>query len=135
MPLEKLERSVNDHSPALIVISGRPGTGKSVTAAGVAYLTSRAGGRVLWVDPLSTSREYCPWDGLNLIEDWHLVEPFLVSDLVEKARGRALVVLDHVHLEAKELVAQATKLAQQAEVRVLVTVSEKPERRYRPVDK
>jgi hypothetical protein len=131
MAIEKLEKTVDQHFPGLMVLTGRAGTGKSVAAAGLAYLTAKAGGRVLWIDPLTKSNQYCPSDTPDgLIEDWRPAAVFNLTPFVEKAKGCTLVVIDHISLDAEELVPMANEFAQQAQVRVLLVISEKAESRY-----
>ena len=111
----------------VLVVEGPPGSGKTAAAAATALLTIRSGGTVLWIDPLGGALDH-----LDPAEDHTGVETvrpkggfsFRADDFVEAAKGKTLVVVDHAGEDmSSNSIAEARKLADLANVRVLITVT------------
>ena len=116
----------------VLLVEGTPGSGKSAAAAATALLTIRSGGTVLWIDPLGGSLDYFDpaeeHTGVETIRPLR-VRPFSADDFVEAARGKTLVVIDHARYDTdtrRKFVAEARRLADLANVRVLVTLTSLP---------
>ena len=112
----------------LVVVGGRAGSGKSVAARATALFTAETlGGAVLWIDPLGDVPRLYTADGVPYDIEGLRPETRELSadDFVERAKGKALVVIDHFQDDAGTLVAEARKLADAAGVRGLVVANDR----------